>query len=101
MSRTLTCYLIGGQDGWEAICVDFDLAVQGRTSTDAFEILKGAIASYVEDAMQEEPAQRDRLLRRRSPWHVRTALALRFVAHWFLSDDDKGVQSGIRLPSPA
>jgi hypothetical protein len=40
MKRVLSCYALGNDRGWKAICVDFDLAVQGRTLETAFPELK-------------------------------------------------------------
>jgi hypothetical protein len=56
---------------WEAICLDFDIAVQGRTFNEVEELLTAAVESYVEDAMKEDEATRNRLLSRRAPLRVR------------------------------
>lgn len=74
---TVQCYAHGRDGDWEAICVDFDIAVQGESFDQVRQILNEAIATYVEDVFAESPETRRRLLKRRSPWHVRLTLALR------------------------
>ena len=90
--------------GWEAFCLDFDLAVQGHTFDEAKDCLQKAIASYVEDAMKEDIAHRDRLLNRRAPFFVRVAWGWRF----FLSTvrdrrdhNNKDVAVGFPVACPA
>lgn len=82
MSRTLTCYAIGGKDGWEAICVDLDLAVQGRSFYEVYATLNAAIRDYINSASNESPEQAKRLLSRTAPWHVRVRLAGAFLWAW-------------------
>ena len=53
MTKFLTCYATGDSGGWEAICVDFDIAVQGKSFEEVFQELKVAIREYVESAKQE------------------------------------------------
>ena len=64
--------------GWEAFCLDFDLAVQGRSFEDAKSHLQHAIKTYVEDALKEEESQRARLLNRRAPLPIRLFWGWRF-----------------------
>lgn len=77
MRRTLHCVAEGGQDGWEAICLDLDIAVQGDTFEDAYHSLNEAIDLYVESVADLPEADRRRLLARRVPWNVRAGIALR------------------------
>ena len=79
-TASLLCFARGDASGWEAICVDFDIAVQGN-SFDAVKALLGeAIASYAADAMCESSDVRARLLSRRAPLHVRLALTAQLIA---------------------
>lgn len=71
MHKSLKCFAHGGWGSWEAICVDLDIAVQGRSLEEVKGTLREAIAGYVHDAAQEAPEVRDRLLKRRVPWHVK------------------------------
>ena len=101
MSRTLLCFAHGGEGGWEAICLDFDISVQGRNFEEARALLSEAIATYIQDVMQEEPAARTRLLNRRVPFHIRLGFVVRFLISLISrgkSDDD--LQAGFRLPCP-
>jgi hypothetical protein len=70
-SRTFSCYAHGKASSWEAICVDLDIAVQGQTFTEVFDLLNEAISTYVEDAMNEDRETAIRLLHRRAPFSVR------------------------------
>lgn len=59
------------QRGWEAICLDLDIAVQGSSFEEVRGLLKQAVGSYIEDALKESAADRERLLGRRAPLLVR------------------------------
>jgi hypothetical protein len=65
--RVLRGYAHGRAGAWEAICLDLDIAVQGRSFEDVRTRLDEAVASYIEDAEKEAPADAARLLKRRSP----------------------------------
>lgn len=77
MNRTLHCVAEGGRGGWEAICLDLDIAVQGDTFEDAYRSLNEAIDLYLESVADLPAADRQRLLGRRVPWSVRAGIALR------------------------
>jgi hypothetical protein len=70
MERRFLCYFEGLGDEWEAISVDYDIAVCGRSLDEVKRLLKSAILSYIEDAGKEEESERERLLNRRMPWTV-------------------------------
>ena len=61
----------GHQDRWEAICFDFDIAVQGRTFSEVERLMSEAVETYVEDAMKEDEVTCAQLLSRRAPLSVR------------------------------
>jgi len=75
MSRELLCVARGSGDRWEALCLDLDLAVQGRSFDEVRGLLDEAVNTYVEDASAEAEPARSRLLARRVPLHVRLAWA--------------------------
>jgi hypothetical protein len=79
MSSVL-CFAHGRESDWEALCIDFDIAVQGRSFDEVKSMLDGAVASYVDDARLETPNVRDRLLKRRAPWYVTLGMTLRLIA---------------------
>lgn len=103
MNKSLWCFAHGSDaGGWEAICVDLDIAVEGRTFEEVRRGLEGAVRSYVEDALNEAPADRDRLLNRSAPLHVRLGCWLRLAIHAMTrrrSDDD--LRAGFDLPCHA
>ena len=75
-NTALRCYAYRSGPVWEAICVALDIATFG----DSLEEVKASLATGIEMHMEEgeamSAADRERLLKRRSPWHVRTKLAL-------------------------
>lgn len=95
-------YAHGKPGEWEAICVDFDIAVQGTSFDEVRAMLNEAVASYVEDAMAEAPADRDRLLNRHAPLWVKFKFAAAFLAHIsFGRSRSKELQAGFDIPCPA
>ena len=70
-----TCYITERDGVWEGICVDFDIAVEGRSREDTRARLDVAVHSYLLAMVQEAPEQRERLLHRRTPWATRASLA--------------------------
>lgn len=103
MRKIVTCYAAGNDRGWEAVCVDFDIAVQGASFDQVYDQLNVAICTYVADATKESPDQARRLLSRRTPWHVRWSLKLGFLWHWVTTrgDDDNGQSAGFTVACPA
>ena len=99
--QTLLCFAHGGSAGWEAICVDFDLAVQGGSFLEAQELLSGAIAAYVESAMDEDEATRRKLLARRAPFLTRLTLTLRLLAFNIFHGRQREAQASFPLLCPA
>jgi hypothetical protein len=78
MSREPLCVARGGGERWEALCLDLDLAVQGRSFDEVRALLEEAVNTYMEDARAEAEPARARLLARRVPLHVRLLWAWRF-----------------------
>ena len=79
--KNLTCYAMGREGDWEAICVDFDLAVQGRSFDEARMFLQRSIDLYVEEAGREKPEDAARLLSKTAPLWVRTKWAVSLLRH--------------------
>ena len=82
MTRKFLCSAEGHKDQWQAICLDLDIAVQGRSLADVQESLGEAIDLYVEAANAENEHQREKLLNRRTPFGVRLSIALRSFVHF-------------------
>ena len=105
VDRTLHCYAHGRGSAWEAICVDLDIAVNGRSHSEVKTLLEAAIKTYIEDAKAEGDEVAARLLSRRSPWHVRARLALGVILYKvrasLLSPDDRERTSNFSIPCRA
>ena len=71
----LRCYAYGNGNGWEAICTDLDIAVDGASLEDVKASLATCVELYLEGVAESPPEERSRLLARRSPWGVRAKLA--------------------------
>jgi hypothetical protein len=102
MSMTLTLYCVARGRGaeWEAFCLDFDLAVQGRSADEVVGRLKAAIAQYIDSAMNEPEPIRSQLLNRHVPFWTTLMWRLR-VAHWALTGSrKKAEESTFGFPVP-
>jgi hypothetical protein len=73
------CFAHGQDNLWEAICVDLDIAVTGRSLQEVKDLLETAVFSYVADAKKENPAARDKLLSRASPVTVKISFLARVI----------------------
>lgn len=76
---TFLCFAHGSDQGWEAICVDLDIAVQGDSFDDVRNGLNHAVETFVEDAAAESDEDRASLLSRRAPWHVIAGLTFKLI----------------------
>lgn len=101
MTRTVLCFAHGREGAWEAICLDYDIAVAGRSFEEVKALLDHAIATYVADAMNEDARSRTALLNRRAPLHVRLRhLATFLFAALRRRGRDRETQVGFSLPCP-
>lgn len=100
--RVFRCYAYGTDGNWQGICVDLDIAVQGRNFKEVLDLMGQAIESYVDDALAETPYDADRLLARRAPWYVRARLALSSAIHILRMDrDDDQLTANFDVPCHA
>jgi hypothetical protein len=101
MSRVLHCYASGRDGNWEAICLDLDIAVQGRSFTEVNDDLMKAVRLHLERVLEMPPEEQGGLLRRPVPLLVR----LRFAIEAFLlalSQRDSGTyQHQYTVAAPA
>jgi len=67
----IRCMAEGRDSRWWAICLDFDIAVQGESFTEVRDSLHQAIDMYLERVSELPEQERARLLRRRAPWYLR------------------------------
>ena len=102
MTRTIWCFAHGHEGSWEAICLDFDIAAQGRTLEEVKSRLVEAVRDYVAAANEENERDRASLLSRRAPLLVRAKLGLRFfLASIWPHDRGEESTAGFSLPCPA
>jgi hypothetical protein len=103
VNRKLLCYAYGRDSSWEAICVDFDLAVHGNSFNDVQDQLSKMAKSYLEDAMKEDSETAKRLMNRRVPFLIRARLAV--LLFWRLMtgarSDNGNFYAGYDMPCPA
>ena len=67
MAKKILCYAEGGNGEWEALCLNFDLAVHGRSFEDVRQGLVEAIAVYLEYVQDLPVGERWQFLNRRAP----------------------------------
>lgn len=88
MPRLLRCYAENIGRGWEAICLDLDIAVQADTVEQAIHELREAIVVYVETVTDLPEKERRRLLNRRAPLSLRVKFLWHALGSLF-GDDNK------------
>ena len=71
MAKILRCYAVGHDGEWEAICLDLDIAVQGRGFEDVFHSLNEAVSLYLESLSDFSEKEQERFLNRSAPFRVR------------------------------
>ena len=72
-------YVWGNGTDWEGLCTTFDIAMEGLSLEETKMFLEDAVIDYLE-SLEDLPANdRKRLLKRKSPIHLRFPL---FVQHW-------------------
>lgn len=77
MKIALECIARGAGNQWEAVCLDFDLAVQGRSLEEVTRLLRETIDTYIDDALAQPEHVRSAMLGRRAPFSVRLSWAFR------------------------
>ncbi len=97
------CFAQGRAGEWEAICVDFDIAVQGASFREVQRELELAIQDYVEALGGEDLQTRAKLLRRRAPrltafrWSIRVLVSA--FRHFAGDDTDTTASFPISVPA--
>ena len=77
MRHKLRCYAYADDGSWQALCTDFDIAVEADSFQEAKESLKICIQMYLEEISELPEVERKRFLGRKSPWHLRSKLAMK------------------------
>lgn len=71
MNKVIWCYAEGKTGNWEAICLDFDLAVQGKSFDEVYRELNVAISMYLEYTNKLLKEDQRRFLGRKAPAGLR------------------------------
>jgi predicted RNase H-like HicB family nuclease len=100
-NRTLHCYAEGRNGDWEAICLDLDIAVQGRSFEDVFSSLQQAISLYLETLIDLPPEERQSLLHRPAPFAVRLKFLTHALRGLFADSDGDRQHHQFTMPLPA
>ena len=100
-SKNLLCFAHGRDGDWQAICVDFDIAVQGNSLEEVQHLLNDAVAFYVQDAQHEVASVRDKLLNRRAPWYTTLGLTLKLIYFNIFDGRRNEAQASFPVPCPA
>ncbi|MBM3517467.1 MAG: hypothetical protein FJX56_06230 [Alphaproteobacteria bacterium] len=77
--KRVRCFAEGSSGRWEAICIDLDIAVQGRTFDEVYRSLDEAVRHFLMDLERRPPTDRARLLARRAPWTARLRFLFRVL----------------------
>jgi hypothetical protein len=100
--KSLRCYAHGRPGEWQAICLDFDIAVQGKSFEEVRDSLREAIRGYIEHASTEDEQTRHALLNRRAPFLVYARCWLHYHLSGILHKGDSSEShAGFQLPCPA
>ena len=68
--QELMCFARGHAGSWEALCIDFDIAVQGASFEEVQRELGNAIGDYIAFAKDQDEKTKAQLLERRAPIRV-------------------------------
>lgn len=103
MKRTdgsFLCFAHGDASGWEAICIDFDIAVQGDSLDAVKASLTIAINSFVNDLQREDETTRAALLNRRAPFWVTLGLTMKLIAFNVFRRPNRQAQASFPVTCP-
>lgn len=99
MPRLLRCYAENKGQGWEAICLDLDIAVQADSFEEAFRELREAVEVYAETVAELPEADRKRLFNRRAPLSLRVTFFLHALYSIFRDDDKERANFTCHCPA--
>jgi hypothetical protein len=93
MENLVVCYAEGQQNGkWEAVCLDYDIAVQGDSLQGVIDDLRSAIHDYLKFVETLPERQRARMLRRGVPWLARAKFIYWAIMALFFHRDPNRLQ---------
>ena len=88
----LRCYAYRRGDVWEAICTDLNVATFGPSQAEVERLLAEAIELHLECIADFPEEDRQAMLARRAPWHVRFGLELLSCTRYLLGKWARGTQ---------
>ncbi|MSO88756.1 MAG: hypothetical protein EXQ89_02080 [Rhodospirillaceae bacterium] len=98
----IRCYAEGHANEWRAVCLDYDIAVEGRSFREVYDSLLDAVFIYVQRAQELPEAERAKLLRRAAPLPERLKMFWWAVrASQFGSDKDDNCRASFTVPCAA
>jgi hypothetical protein len=90
----LFCYAEGSGNAWEAICLNFDIAVQGTSELDVMAKLEAAVTDYFQYVKTLPADEQKDFLGRRVPLRIQFSLIGKTLLAWLLCRrDTKGRHS--------
>ena len=98
MAKTLHCCADGRDGDWEAICLDLDVAAQGRSFEEVFDGLMEAISLYLQTVADLRSEERPSLLHRPVPFMVRLKFLAQAVRGLFPDNDGDRQHYQFTLP---
>lgn len=91
MPQNVHCYAEGKNGEWEAICLDFDLVVQGNSFEEVYRSLNEGIVAYVGYVSELPEGEQQAFLNRKAP------LSIRFRFLWYVLKDAIGGNTNNKL----
>ena len=76
INKAIWCYAEGRPGNWEAVCLDFDLAVQGGSFDEVYKELNESISMYLEYVRGLPRDEQVRFLSRKVPFGLRMKFIL-------------------------
>ncbi len=80
MNKAIWCYAEGRPGNWEAVCLDFDLAVQGGSFDEVYKELNESISMYLEYVKSLPEEEHLQFLSRKVPFNLRLKFVLILLA---------------------
>ena len=99
--RNLLCFAKGRDGSWEALCVDYDIAVQGASFQEVQTDLAEAISDYVAATEDQDERTRVKLLARRAPLWVRLKWTVRVLGSAWTRDFNQDTFASFPVASAA
>ena len=91
MNNYIVCYYWGSGTDWEGLCTTYDIAMCGTNLEETEQFLEEAIEAYLEEVDKLPVQDRNRLLKRRSPWFLRLSLNVGYLINQLIKKvGDKG-----------